>query len=87
MNNMKKITVILLHMVLIFGIITVMPTVKSPSNQVLAYISMEEDNGGDKGGPDDSGKKPGSGPKEEPKSDESKSVASTIWGWIKKLVS
>ncbi|HRH40143.1 MAG TPA: hypothetical protein PKY82_00770 [Pyrinomonadaceae bacterium] len=82
---MKKITLILAHLVLIFGIITTMPTIKSPSNQVLAYSTFDQESSGDNG-PDDTSKKPGSGPKEEPKNDESKSVGSTIWGWIKKIL-
>lgn len=86
---MKKITLILAHLVLILGIIAVMPATKSPSQQVFAYSELDESisSEGDKGGPDDSGKKPGSGPKEESSDKETKSVVSTVWGWIKKLVS
>lgn len=84
---MKKITIILAHLVLIIGLITMMPATKSPNHQAFGYIEIEESvsNGGGDRPPDDSGKKPGSGPKEED-SGESKSVASSIWGWIKKIL-
>lgn len=84
---MKKLTLILAHLVLIIGLITVMPVTKSPNHQVFGYIEIEESvsTGSSDRPPDDSGKKPGSGPKEEDK-DESKSVASSIWGWIKKIL-
>lgn len=87
---MKKITLILAHLVLVFGLITAMPVIKSPSNQVFAVIIIDEAPSGATGdhqGPDDNSGKPSSGPKEEPKESESKSVVSSVWGWIKKLVS
>lgn len=84
---MKKINLILAHLLLIIGLITVMPATKSPTTQVYANLTFEVSEGDKGGGPDDSGKKPGSGPKEEPKDKETKSVISSIWGWIKSVVS